>query len=54
MWTDHADKTHATFWQQIFRHMVTDTPGQVTANTPKQVLSDETKVPIRVSLAGKS
>ena len=28
MWTDHADKTHATFWQQIFRHMVTDTPAR--------------------------
>jgi uncharacterized membrane protein len=53
MWTDHADKTHATFWQQIFRHMVTDTPGQVTANTPKQVLSDETKVPIRVEVRDK-
>jgi uncharacterized membrane protein len=53
MWTDHADKTHATFWQQIFRHLVTDTPGQVTATTPKQVLSDETKVPIRVEVRDK-
>ena len=31
MWLDHADKTHATFWQQMFRHLVTDTPGQVIA-----------------------
>src|SRR4051794_8913882 len=53
MWTDHADKTHATFWQQIFRHLVTDTPGQVVANTPKQVLSDETRVPIRVEVRDK-
>jgi uncharacterized membrane protein len=53
MWTDHADKTHATFWQQIFRHMVTDTPGQVVATTPKQVLSDETKVPVRVEVRDK-
>ena len=29
MWLDHADKTHATFWQQMFRHLVNDTPGQV-------------------------
>ena len=43
MWQDHADKTHATFWQQMFRHLVTDTPGQVTASTPKSVLSDETQ-----------
>jgi len=25
MWQDHADKTHATFWQQMFRHLVADT-----------------------------
>jgi uncharacterized membrane protein len=53
MWTDHADKTHATFWQQIFRHLVTDTPGQVIASTPKSVLSDETRVPIRVEVRDK-
>jgi uncharacterized membrane protein len=53
MWTDHADKTHPIFWQQIFRHLVTDTPGQVTATTPKQVLSDETKVPLRVEVRDK-
>jgi uncharacterized membrane protein len=53
MWTDHNDKTHATFWQQIFRHLVTDTPGQVVATTPKQVLSDETKVPLRVEVRDK-
>ena len=35
MWQDHADKTHATFWQQMFRYLVTDTPGQVTSSTPK-------------------
>ena len=35
MWLDHADKTHATFWQQIFRYLVTDTPGQVTSTTPQ-------------------
>ena len=29
MWLDHADKTHATFWQQMFRYLVTDSPGQV-------------------------
>jgi uncharacterized membrane protein len=53
MWLDHADKTHATFWQQMFRHLVNDTPGQVVATTPKSVLSDETKVPVRVEVRDK-
>ncbi len=53
MWTDHADKTFATFWQQIFRYLVTDTPGQVISSTPKQVLSDDTRVPIRVEVRDK-
>ena len=53
MWTDHADKTFATFWQQIFRYLVTDAPGQVTSTTPSQVLSDQTRVPIRVEVRDK-
>ena len=53
MWLDHADKTHATFWQQMFRYLVTDTPGQVTSTTPKQVLADDTRVPIRVEVRDK-
>jgi uncharacterized membrane protein len=53
MWMDHADTTFATFWQQIFRYLVTDTPGQVTATTPKAVLADETRVPIRVEVRDK-
>ena len=53
MWLDHADKTHATFWQQMFRHLVSEAPGQVVASTPKSVLSDETKVPLRVEVRDK-
>jgi uncharacterized membrane protein len=53
MWLDHADKTHATFWQQMFRHLVNDAPGQVVATTPKSVLSDETNLPIRVEVRDK-
>ena len=53
MWLDHADKTHATFWQQMYRHLVTDTPGQVTATTPKSMVSDNTRVPIRVEVRDK-
>ncbi|MBV8729278.1 MAG: hypothetical protein JO336_05665, partial [Acidobacteriia bacterium] len=50
---DHNDKTHATFWQQMFRYLVTDTPGQVTATTPRTVLADETHLPIRVEVRDK-
>jgi uncharacterized membrane protein len=53
MWLDHADKTHPTFWQQLMRYLVTDTPGQVTSTTPRQVLSDDTRVPIRVEVRDK-
>jgi uncharacterized membrane protein len=53
MWMDSKDKTHALFWQQIFRHLVTDTPGQVVGSTPKTMLSDDTRVPIRVEVRDK-
>ena len=35
------------------RYLVTDTPGQVTASTPKQMLSDDTRVPLRVEVRDK-
>jgi uncharacterized membrane protein len=50
---DHNDKTHATFWQQMFRYLVTGAPTQVTASTPRPVLEDETRVPIRVEVRDK-
>ena len=53
MWMPHEDKTHATFWQQMFRYLVTDAPSQVIATTPKTVLADDTRVPIRVEVRDK-
>lgn len=53
MWLAHEDKTHATFWQQMFRYLVTDAPSQVIATTPKTVLADDTRVPIRVEVRDK-
>ncbi|HMD71262.1 MAG TPA: glutamine amidotransferase [Bryobacteraceae bacterium] len=50
MWTQHDDKTHPVFWQQILRYLVTDSPGQVSASTPRQVLSDTPRVPVRVEV----
>jgi uncharacterized membrane protein len=54
MLQDHADKTHAIFWQQLLRWLVTETPGQVAASTPHQVLSDDTRVPLRAVVADKT
>jgi len=50
MWTQHDDKTHPVFWQQIFRYLVTDAPAPVSASTPRQVLSDTARVPLRVEV----
>jgi len=50
---DHADTTHSTFWSQLLRWLVSETPGQVTASTPRQVLSDETKVHFQVDARNK-
>jgi uncharacterized membrane protein len=48
-----ADKTHERFWQQLLRHLVSATPGRVNVATPKQVLSDDTLVPLRAEVRGK-
>jgi len=53
MWTDHADRTQPIFWQQVFRYLVSDSPGQVVATTPKSVLADDTHVPVRVEVKDK-
>ena len=54
MLQDHTDRTHAIFWQQLLRWMVNETPGQVLASTPHQVLADDTNVPLRVSVRDKN
>ncbi len=53
MLQDHTDKSHAIFWQQLLRWMVTETPGPVLSSTPHQVLADDTNVPLRVSVRDK-
>ena len=49
-----ADMTHEIFWRQLLRWLVTETPGAVLASTPRQVLSDETKVKLRVEVRDKT
>jgi uncharacterized membrane protein len=54
MLQDHADKSHATYWSQLLRWLVTETPGEVVSSTPKQVLPDDTHVPLRVSVRDRN
>jgi uncharacterized membrane protein len=54
MWQDHTDITHATFWQQLMRYLVSDSPGRVSASTPRAVLADETKVTLRAEVRDKA
>ncbi len=54
MWQEHTDTSHATFWQQLFRWLVSDTPAQVVGSTPKPVLSDETRVELRGEIRDKA
>jgi hypothetical protein len=49
-----ADKTHEMFWQQLLRWLVADAPGRVMASTPRPILSDESRVPLRVEVRDKS
>ena len=49
-----ADRTHEVFWQQLLRYLVSDTPGRVVASTPHPILSDESRVPLRVEARDKS
>ena len=54
MLQDHTDVTDFTFWKQLMRWLVTETPGQVTTSTPHQVLSDDTRVPLRAVVRDKT
>jgi uncharacterized membrane protein len=54
MQQDLKDMTHETFWQQTLRWLVQETPGQILASTPRQVLSDDTKVLLRAEVRDKT
>jgi uncharacterized membrane protein len=54
MQQDLKDMTHEVFWQQLLRWLVSETPNQVAASTPRQVLSDETKVRLRAEVRDKT
>jgi uncharacterized membrane protein len=54
MLQDHTDRTHAMFWQQLLRWVISDTPGRVLTSTPRPVLADEDKVHLRAEVRDKS
>lgn len=54
MLREHTDATHATFWQQLARWLVLDTPNAISVSTPRQVLSDEGRVRLRAQARDKS
>jgi len=54
MLQDHTDMTHETFWQQLLRWLVTETPGQVAATTPHQMLNDDGQVHLRAVVRDKT
>jgi hypothetical protein len=54
MLQDHTDLTDYTFWKQLLHWLVTETPGQVVASTPHQVLSDDTLLPLRAVVRDKT
>ncbi len=53
MLQDHTDMTHEMFWQQLLRWLVTETPGQVSASTPHQMLNDDGQVHLRAVVRDK-
>ena len=48
-----GDTSHAMFWQQLLRWLVSDTPGRVVASTPNQTLLDEGYVEISAEVRDK-
>jgi uncharacterized membrane protein len=54
MLQDHTDMTHVTFWQQLLRWLVTETPGQVSAAIPHQMLNDDGQVHLRTVVRDKA
>jgi len=47
------DQSHESFWRQLLRWMVTDSPGQISASVPNQMLFDDGRVRISADVRGK-
>ena len=49
-----ADKSHEMFYQQLLRWLVADTPRRVITSTPRQSISDESKVTLRADVRDRT
>jgi uncharacterized membrane protein len=49
-----GDTTHDMFWRQLLRWLVTDSPGQVAASVPDQMLFDDGRVHLSADVRDKS
>jgi len=54
MLQEHTDTTHQTFWQQLLRYLVLEATRPVSLSTPRQVLADEGRVPLRAEIRDKA
>jgi uncharacterized membrane protein len=48
-----GDPSHETFWRQLLRWLVTDTPGPVTASMPARILMDEGRVQLTAQVSDR-
>jgi len=49
-----GDTSHVTFWQQLLRWMIQDTPGQVAATVPNPMIYDNGHIQISADVRDKS
>ncbi len=49
-----GDPTHDMFWRQLLRWLVTDSPGQVVATVPNQMLFDDGRIHLNAEIRDKS
>ncbi len=49
-----ADKTHEMFYQQLLRWLVSDAPRKVITSTPKQLISDDSRVTLRAEVRDRT
>ena len=47
------DQSHESFWRQLLRWMVTESPGQITTSVPSQMLFDDGRIQITADVRGK-
>lgn len=49
-----GDPSHTMFWQQLLRWLVTDTPSQLVASVPSQMLFDDGQVKLSADVRDKN